>query len=139
MIMFNKPLTRCIPIIDAQTFGGAGIPDDWKNWKIKSFREIRAISKATLKDKFIGIIVTGDSLKNLGIFHGDLLITKLTTEYDAKKIGVWQTPHGRTAKFAYEDFDGTVVLHNQNGWQQKWQADEIKLVGVVVRVERDMD
>jgi SOS-response transcriptional repressor LexA len=128
-----------IPILDIQTFAGTGIPEDWQNWKIKSFRDIRAIAKATIKDRFIGVPVTGDSLKNLGIFHGDLLITKIVDKYDAEKIGVWQTPHGRTAKFAYEDFDGMVVLHNQNGWQEKWQPDEIKLVGIVVRVERDLE
>lgn len=121
------------------TFAGASIPDDWQNWQINSFRDIRKIIGSTARDRFIGVPVTGDSLKNVGIIHGDILITKLTTDYTEDKIGIWQTPHGRTAKFAYENFDGSVTLHNKNGWSQEWQPDEIKLVGIVVRVERDLE
>lgn len=112
------------------------IVGDWQNWQIKGFREIRAVGNA---NKLIGIPVVGDSLQNIGILHGDILITQITDQYKEEKIGIWQTPHGRTAKFAYEDFDGMVVLHNKNGWVQKWQPEEIKLLGIVVRVERDLE
>lgn len=137
--MYKYAKTQRIPLMSVGTYAGASIPDDWQNWQIKGFRDVSRIPKSTIQDRFIGVPVTGDSLKNVGIFHGDILITKVTHQYLPEKIGVWQTPHGRTAKFAYEEFDGGVVLHNKNGWSQKWQADEIKLIGIVVRVERDLD
>ncbi len=128
-----------IPLLASQTFCGSGIPEDWQNWQINTFRDVRRIIGADSQDRFIGVPVTGDSLKNIGIVHGDILIVRQARDYQADKIGIWQTPHGRTAKFAAENFDGSITLHNKNGWQQKWQPEEIELVGIVVRVERDME
>jgi len=134
--MFTHKTIR-IPIL-SPVCAGSSIPDDWQNWQIKSFRDIRAISDFTQNERYVGIPVNGDSLQKLGIFHGDLLITKLTQENFAGKLCIWQTPHGRTAKFAEDNFDGLITLHNKNGWRQTWQASEIELIGVVVRVERDL-
>lgn len=84
--------------------------------------------------------ITGDSMEGEGIFHGDILITRLAHLYtDENKIGVWQTPHGRTAKVAYQSFDDSIVLHNKGEWTQKWQTDQVKLVGIFVRIERDVE
>lgn len=136
---FSQP-TITIPLLTKQTFCGAGIPDDWQDLSIQKFRDVRPIKGANPYDRFIGVPVSGDSMKHEGIHHGDILITRLTTRYiDEEKIGVWQTPHGRTAKFAYQNLGGTIVLHNSNDWQQEWQTDEVKLVGIVVRVERDYE
>lgn len=129
-----------IPLLSDQTFCGTGVPGDWQNWKIKQFRDVRQIVGARPCDRYIGVPVTGDSMRNEGIVHGDILVTRLTHQYtDENKIGVWQTPHGRTAKFAYQGFDGSIVLHNKNGWSQEWQISEVELVGIVVRVERDYE
>ena len=135
--MHSNINTLRIPVMSNEICAGAAVPDDWQKWQIKGFRDIRKVISSSPQDRFICVPVTGDSLKNKNIVHGDLLVVKLTKEYKQEKIGVWQTPHGRTAKYAYEDFDGTVVLHNQNGWSQKWQPDEVELIGIVVRVERD--
>lgn len=127
-----------IPVMSNNTYAGSSLPDDWQNWQIKSFRDIRRVSGSTDKDRFIGVPVSGDSMKNFGILHGDLLITRITTEYESGKIGIWQTPSGRVAKFASENSIGSVTLHNENGWKQTWDSEDIKLIGIVVRVERDL-
>ena len=136
--MKNLTKTIRIPILSA-VFAGSSIPDDWQKWEIAKFRDVREIPNIGQNEKCVGIPVIGDSLKNVGIYHGDILVIKLTDNCKAGKLCVWQTPHGRTAKYARENFDGSVTLHNKNGWKQNWQPEDVQLVGVVVRVERDMD
>lgn len=135
--MFPTQKTMKIPILSS-VCAGTSIPEDWQNWQIKKFRDVRAIGGLSKSERCVGIPVNGDSLEKIGIFHGDILITKLTTEYKTGKLCVWQTPHGRTAKFAVENFDGTLTLHNKNGWSREWQISDVKLIGIVVRVERDL-
>lgn len=130
--------TTRIPLLTS-IFAGTASPDDWQHWEIKKFRDIRTVETAGQFDRFAAVEVDGESLKGVGINHGDILIFKITERYVEDRIGIWQTPHGRTAKFAYEDIDGTIKLHNQNGWSQNWNADEISLLGLVVRVERDFE
>jgi SOS-response transcriptional repressor LexA len=130
-------MTITVPLLTSIN-GGLPIPDDWQNWQIKKFRDIRAIEGSNQFDRFAAVEVSGDSLKPLNILNDDVLIFKITTQYEEGKIGIWQTPSGRTAKFAYQDFDGSVVLHNENGWQQRWEAADLQLIGVVIRVERDV-
>lgn len=128
---------RRVAVVSPVT-AGRNIPDDLGDWAISGFRDVRLIEPIHSNARFIAVPVMGDSLIKLGILDGDLLITRLTNRYVSEKLGVWQTPHGRTAKFAYQDFDGLITLHNKNGWKQSWQADEVKLFGLVIRVERDL-
>lgn len=130
--------TITIPIL-SPVCAGTSLPEDWQNWEIYKFRDVRTVEDVRPYEKIVGIPVDGDSLKKIGIFHGDILITKLTSRYKAGKLCVWQTPHGRTAKFAQSNPDGTVTLHNKNGWSKSWASSEIRLIGVVVRVERDLE
>lgn len=127
-----------IPLLSS-VYAGSPVPDDWQNWHIQKFRDIRAVKSVTPFERVVGIPVNGDSLNNIGIYHGDILITRITTEYKADRIGVWQTPYGQTAKYAMKNFDGSVTLHNKNGWFQTWQPEDLKLIGIVVRVERDYE
>jgi SOS-response transcriptional repressor LexA len=136
--MTTSTATMRIPVVTGIT-AGRGIPDDYTDWAITSFRDVRMIETADPYARFAGVPVQGDSLKEQGILDGDLLIMRITQDYEDGKIGVWQTPHGRTAKYAYYDSNHSVVLHNENGWRQAWDASELRLLGVVVRVERDMD
>lgn len=136
--MNTKTPAQRIPVVSA-AYAGSPLPDEWQNWQIKKFRDIRRIEHLSPFDRVIGFPVAGDSLNSIGIIHGDILITRLTAEYKPERLGVWQTPHGQTAKFASENFDGTVTLHNQNGWFQTWEAADVKLIGLVVRVERDYE
>lgn len=107
--------------------------------QITGFRDIRAIDACDPNVMIFAVPVEGDSLKPLGIHDGDHLICRTTHGYESDRIGVRQTPSGRTAKFAFYDQDGFVVLHNDNGWRETWEAHEIKLLGLVIRSERDYE
>jgi hypothetical protein len=109
---------------------------EYEKYKIKSFRDIRAVGIENQFERIVGVPVDGDSLANIGIIHGDLLIVKITDKHTEKDLCVWETPHGRTAKFGYENF-GEMTLHNKADWKKVWKLDEIKLFGVVIRMERD--
>lgn len=134
--MIQIPTIR-IPVVTGVT-AGRSIPDDYTDWAITSFRDVRMLAPSDVGARFVAVPVEGDSLIDLGILDGDLLIMRITQNYEDGRIGVWQTPNGRTAKFAYYDRDDLVVLHNENGWRQSWDPSEIRLLGVVVRVERDL-
>lgn len=129
--------TMTIPIVTG-ICAGRSIPDDAMDWQITGFRDVRLIETSDQMARYIAVPVDGDSLIDQGILDGDILICKITNAYEDGKIGLWQTPHGRTAKYAYYDFDNSVVLHNESGWKQTWDAAELKLLGLVVRVERDL-
>jgi SOS-response transcriptional repressor LexA len=133
---FNSYIKR-VPIVSGVN-AGRSVPNDWSDWAISGFRDIR-VTETGVFDRIIAVPVEGDSLKEHGILDGDYLICKVTSQYEPDKLGVWQTPHGRTAKFAYYDFDNSVVLHNEHGWQQRWDSRELRLLGIVLRVERDLE
>jgi SOS-response transcriptional repressor LexA len=117
--------------------GGTPIPGDWKSFASATVREIRPLENIPPFAVVFATQVEGQSLQKLGIFNNDWLICYETTRYIPGKIGIWDTPHGQTAKFAYHK-DGSVVLHNHNGWKQAWASDEVKLVAIAARVERDL-
>jgi SOS-response transcriptional repressor LexA len=127
-----------IPVVTGVT-AGRGIPDDHTDWEITGFRDVRLIPVAEAGVRFAAVPLEGDSLMKLGILDGDIGIMRITRDYEDGRLGVWQTPHGRTAKFAHYDPDGFVVLHNDNGWRQTWHGDELRLMGIIVRVERDLE
>lgn len=133
----NTEATMRIPVV-AGVMAGLNIPDDATEWEITGFRNVRKIATSDHNASFAIVPLQGDSLKELNIVDGDMAVMRITRDYIDGKLGVWQTPHGRTCKFAYYDFDGSVVLHNENGWQQRWDATELRLLGVVERIERDM-
>jgi hypothetical protein len=110
---------------------------EYEKYEITGFRDIRAVGTENQFETVVGIPVDGDSLANIGIFHGDLLVVKITDKHTEKDLCVWETPHGRTAKFGYENF-GEIVLHNKADWKKVWKLDEIKLFGVAIRMERDL-
>ncbi len=110
-----------------------------EKFAIKGFRDIRLVENVGQNERIVGVPVVGDCLKTIGILSGDLLILKITNESFSDKLSVWETPNGRTAKFATKNIDGTITLHNKSDWKQTWQAEEIELVGVGVRVERDLE
>lgn len=126
-----------IPVVTGIT-AGRGVPDDYTDWEITGFRDVRMIEPADQFAQFVAVPVEGESLREEGILDGDLLIMRITRDYEDGKLGIWQTPHGRTAKFAAYDLDGFIMLHNEHGWRQTWNSSEVKLIGLVVRVERDM-
>lgn len=126
-----------VPIVTGLS-AGRGVPDETEDWEIVGFREVAIVEGADEGTKFFLAEVDGPSLEHEHIMPGDFLLCRVTREYEIGKLGVWQTPSGRTAKYAYYDPEGFLVLHNDNGWRQEWQAGEIHLLGLAERVERDL-
>ncbi len=89
-------------------------------------------------DELFAVEVCGSTLNNIKIFDGDKLIVKKVSEFNERNLYVFDTPNGRTAKFAFEFF-GDIFLHNNRKWSSNFKAEEVKLLGVVVRVERDLE
>lgn len=127
--------SRTIPVL-APVFAGSPAPLD--DWKINKFRDVRPLRGVGVYDSVAAMPVSGDSLVEQGIFDGDLLVFKFTVNAAPEKLCIWQTPHGATAKFARLNPNGTITLHNGAGWEQKWNPEDVRLVGVVLRVERDL-
>jgi SOS-response transcriptional repressor LexA len=128
--------TQIIPV-RRPVNGGTPIPGDWSKYALDTVREIRKLENVPPFANVYAVQVEGQSLQKMGIFNNDWLICYVTSRYEPGKIGIWETPHGQTAKFAYYK-DGSIVLHNHNGWKQAWDASEVKLVSVAARVERDL-
>jgi SOS-response transcriptional repressor LexA len=124
--------------VEVAVSGGTPVPGDWKAFAAASVREVSEIKDAPPFSKHVAIPVDGNSLKHMGIHHGDILVCRKTRLYIPGGIGIWETPHGRTAKYAKLNKDGSVTLHNHNGWEQRWSAEECELVAIAVRVERDL-
>lgn len=133
----NQIATMRVPVVSPIN-AGTSIPDHFEDWRIIGFRDVRLIETADKLVRFFAVPVDGDSLKDHGIFDGDLLICRVTSIYEPDAIGLWQTPSGRTAKLASIDPDNFVTLHNGNGWAESWHHSEIRLLGIAVRVERDL-
>lgn len=116
----------------------SAIPDDYTDWAITGFRDVRLLPMSDQTARFAAVPVEGDSLKAQHIVDGDFLIMQITSDYQEGKLGIWQTPDGRTAKYASTDPDGFITLHNNDGWTRLFAPGEISLLGLVVRVERDL-
>ena len=96
--------------------------ENLQQFAIKEFRNIREVVNKS-NSKIVGILLSTDKYKHLGILRGDLLITKLETDLSRisnHSLCIVQNPKGRTVLFANEIFDE-------------------KLFGVVVRIERDLE
>jgi SOS-response transcriptional repressor LexA len=129
---------KTIPVpIRGRVNGGTPIPNDWSSFAAETIREIRPI-KGIPADKLYVSQVDGQSLQKLGIFNNDWLVCYETSKYIPGKLAIWNTPHGETVKFAFVDKEGAVVLHNHSGWEQKWEPEEVSLVSIVARIERDL-
>ncbi len=124
-----------VPIVTAVS-GGRGVPDGEDDWEITGFRDVRVVDGVDTTARFFMTEVDGPSLEGENIVSGDFLLCRVTHDYEIGRLGIWQTPSGRTAKYAFYE-DGFVVLHNDNDWRQQWHADELRLLGIVERVERD--
>lgn len=134
-----EPMLMRVPVVAGIIAGRGGAPDDSMDWEITGFRDIRVVTTTDQHQRLIAVPVRGDSLTCQHIYDGDYLICRITSDYEDDRIGLWQTPDGRTAKFAYYDYDGSVVLHNGGCWSQRWAPEDIRLLGLLVRVERDYE
>lgn len=121
--------------------GAVHLPAEYTDWEIGSFRDVRSLTNSDRQVRVFAVKVAGQNLAEKHICPGDVMVCRVTSRYEEGRIGIWQTPAGRTAKFAHFIPDGGVILHNESGWQewQKWQVEDVRLLGIVVRVERDLE
>lgn len=118
----------------------AGKPVPLDALPIEGWREIRPIKGAKPWDNFAAIRVIGESLIEDGILEGDFLIIRFTHEARSGEITIILTPHGNTIKYIHPNVDGTLLLKGANALyeDQVWEIDQIRVQGVVKRVELDL-
>lgn len=132
----NKLMIR-VPVL-AEVFAGKAGPIS--DLDITGWREVRPIRGARPGERFAAAPVRGDSLINDHIAEGDMLIFQLTTEAREGDLIIALTPDGLTVKYLHAQVEGMVLLRGANPIyeDQIWDASEIKIQGVVKRIERDL-
>lgn len=118
----------------------AGKPVPLDALPIEGTRFIRPIKGARPFDRFAAVRVDGHSLNDDGILDGDIVIVRMGDESHTGDLAVVLTPHGLTIKYLDPQTDGTIVLccANADCEDQVWEIQDIKVQGVVRRVERDL-
>lgn len=132
----SAPMMR-IPILH-EVFAGKPFPLESLN--IAGWREIRPLKGARPGDRFAASPVRGDSLIDDHIADGDILIVHLTQEAKVGDLIIALTPDGLTVKYIHAQVEGMVLLRGANSIyeDQIWDAAEIRIQGVVKRIERDL-
>ena len=106
---------------------------------IVKFRDIRSIKGARVADQYAGIQVVGNSLLADNIAYGDYAIFRLTYEARNEDLVVARVPDGLTIKYYHPTTDGHILLRGAvPAYDQIWEASDVVVLGVVVRIERDL-
>jgi SOS-response transcriptional repressor LexA len=126
-----------VPVL-AQVCAGKPAPFDFD--EIVAWREVRPLKDAGPYDTFAAVPVCGDSLKDKNIVDGDWLIILYTPRAVDGELVVAITPWGRTVKYLCSLDDDCVLLKGANSdyEDQCWLKEEVRIQGVVKRVERDL-
>lgn len=126
-----------IPVI-GQVFAGTAVPID--ALPVTGFREIRPFRNARPGARFAAAPVCGDSLTEANIIEGDWVIFEMAHTCRPGQLVVAATPWGLAVKYFWPQVDGTIILKgaNQLYEDQVWLADEVRVQGVVRRIERDV-
>lgn len=126
-----------VPVL-AEVFAGKSFPVE--SLDITGWREIRPLKGARPGERYAAAPVRGDSLIEDHISDGDYVIFKLTEEAQVGDLVIALTPEGLTIKYIHAEVEGMVLLRgaNSNYDDQIWDASEIKIQGVVKRIERDL-
>ena len=116
----------------------AGSPLDWI--PIEKWRWIRPLKNSLPGENIYGLEVVGDSLINEKILSGDVLIFAYGHKAKPGDLCVVRTPYGLTAKRIYPNEEGEVLLKSANEEipDQVWPCQDVHILGVVKRVERDL-
>lgn len=114
----------------------AGRPDDWL--PIDGLRFVRPLKNATHMRGVVAMRVNGDSMIGDGIMDGDFAIIQEADIAPPEKIVVVRTPHGLTVKRVVRNKD-SIVLKSSNPIfkDQAWPVEDVCLIGVLRRIERD--
>lgn len=132
------PFVRKIRVpIYAQIAAGGPIDDS----PIIGWRVIRAPENAKQTDSFFTVVINGDSLIDAAILNGDLAICRHSRQLDRNgQLAAVLVPGGMVLKYVYFGSENRVRLESRNArYRDLWfDADQIVIQAVVVRIERDM-
>ncbi len=70
--------------------------------RLSQFRTVRGLF-GNDAEVFSAVPIYDSALTHPGILSGDILIVKITKHFNEANLYIWNTPHGRTAKFAREN------------------------------------
>lgn len=101
------------------------------------WRSIRPLSDVQPGEQTCALEVTGLALSDSHIIQGDHLVFVFGREPRPGDLCVVQTPTGLTARFFYPSGSRHLLLKSAHS-TDIWLASEIKVLGVVRRVERDL-
>ena len=104
--------------------------------RLSQFRIVRGLF-GNETEVFSAVPIYGNSLAHLGILTGDILIVKITRHFNEANLYVWRTPHGQMARFASMTC-AEIVLSNGKDKSETFFRSEVEMLGVVVRIERDL-
>ncbi len=126
-------------LIETQTYG------DVTCGKVVAFnfqRKVQiAIPKYSVKHPKT-YIASGDSLKDVGILNGDILICSNFFNRDSihNKVCIVRVHNDYLAKIVIPNGDGTITLKSANPYYIDYtvDADLVEIVGVVKKIQRDL-
>lgn len=106
-------------------------------------REINARAAVQPTDSLVGAKVGGDSLNGDGILAGDVVVFRQNfkeTELTPGRLVAAQTPDGLLVKHYYKSPAGVVrlVSSHPDYSDLEFQSGAVEIVGVAVRIERDI-
>ncbi len=90
------------------------------------------------EDERLVFIVKGDSMREAGIFEGDLAIVDDSLSADIGDLVVAEIDDQYSLRFLAEDEEGKMFLRSAGDAYLDEYADEFKIVGVVCSVVRNM-
>lgn len=105
------------------------------------WRDIRVPRGWKQTKKYCAVQINGESLRDAAILSGDYAICWLTPELEWNgQLAAVLVNGGITLKFVYYGAENRVRLESRNeAYADRWfEADEIGIQAVVVRIERDL-
>lgn len=138
-ISLVKPEESVIPFVQVPLVGRvtAGNPIE----AIENVSEYFSIPQSMIKtnDPVFMLTVTGDSMKNAGIFDNDLIIVRQTSVANNHDIVVALTPDNEaTVKRFYKEKD-YIRLQPENEAYQPIILKDVSIIGKVIGVFREFD
>lgn len=146
IIVFDASASSCrdfIPVrVPVLSLIGASTSMPIDYFPIMKWREIRPIAGAGPNDRFCAAHINGNSLQDEAILDGDYAIFRVTfdeREITPGKLVAVMTPCGLLVKHIYPLQGGRVRLASANDEYEDlyFDAKDVRVQGIVVRVERD--
>jgi len=117
----------------------AGLPSDSPTVNEGSFYISGALAESARQGELFALKVSGESMRDLGIFDGDIVIVKRNTEIRSGDIAVALVDNETTVKSYYLRDDGKIELRPANAdfKVQIYDANQVTLQGKVVALQRE--